>query len=55
MSESKNLSEDIDSETKENIARALWMREYVPKNIPADVLSKLGDRKNSRTAFGEKM
>ncbi|PKL61302.1 MAG: ATP-binding protein [Methanomicrobiales archaeon HGW-Methanomicrobiales-2] len=46
---------DLDPDTKENIARALWMSEYTPESIPPDVMNRLGDAKNNRTAFGERM
>ena len=46
---------DLDDETKENIARALWMREFVSESIPPDLMRKLGDVKNSETAFGKRM
>lgn len=55
MNEGNTISEDPDPETKENSARALWMSEYVPDSIPTDIMSRLGDAKNSRLAFGERM
>ena len=44
-----------DSETKENIARALWMHEYTPEAMPPDILKWIEGQKNLRSAFGERM
>lgn len=44
-----------DHQVKENIARALWMREYDPDLIPPDIMDRIGDQKNSRSAFGKRM
>lgn len=45
----------LDPETKENIARALWMHEYTPKTIPPDILKQIEGRKNLSSAFGERI
>ncbi|HJJ50645.1 MAG TPA: ATP-binding protein, partial [Methanocorpusculum sp.] len=44
-----------DNQVKENIARALWMREYDPDLIPPEILDRIGDQKNSCSAFGKRM
>ncbi|MDO9523873.1 MAG: lipocalin-like domain-containing protein [Methanocorpusculum sp.] len=45
----------LDPETKENIARALWMHEYTPKTIPPDILKQIEGRTNLSSAFGERI
>ena len=54
-STSSSASADLNPETKENIARALGMREYIPELISLDVMNHLGNVKNSKQAFGERM
>lgn len=50
-----HASVDLDADTKENIAHALWMREYASESIPLDIIRRLGEVKNSRLAYGERM
>jgi predicted secreted hydrolase len=45
----------LDAETRENVAHVLWMSEFDPAAIPADVAAKLRSEKNSASAFGERM
>lgn len=42
-------------EIAENTARAMWMREYIPEALPPEILQRIGGRKNSSSAFGERM
>lgn len=51
----KDKLSDIDELTRENIALALWMKEFKAKKIPADVKKRLLNKKNSPEAFGERM
>lgn len=46
---------DLDDLTRENVALALWMKEFKPKKIPKDVQQRLLSKKNSPRAFGERM
>lgn len=45
----------LDQETKENIAKALWMPAFKAETLPTDVLNRLVNYKNSNEAFGERM
>ena len=45
----------LDEETKDNIARALWMTRFEKERLPKDVLEHLASDKNSNEAFGERM
>ncbi|WP_421908764.1 lipocalin-like domain-containing protein [Methanolacinia petrolearia] len=55
MNSSDKNSMGIDPETKENIARVLWMNEYNPGLIPPEIMEKINEEKNSGLAFGERM
>ena len=55
MNNSDKNSLGIDPETKENIARALWLNEYDPGLIPPEIMEKINDTKNSNPAFGKRM
>lgn len=48
-------SAEPDAETKENIAAALWLKEYDPAKIPSEILSRIESEVNSNAAFGERM
>lgn len=45
----------VNSETLENIARVLWMRDVDSGAFPSEVNEKLNSYKNSEKAFGERM
>ena len=45
----------FDEPTRDSIAHALWQREVDPETIPADVLARLADPKNSSTAHADRM
>lgn len=45
----------LDNETRSNIARALWLEEFRPELLPADVLERIGSERNSSAAFGARM
>jgi len=51
----KELLEEIDEITKDNIARAWWMKDFKAEDIPEEVLEHIIDYKNSSKAFGERM
>jgi predicted secreted hydrolase len=42
----------VDDLTKQNVAQALWMKDYDEGKIPRDILDKLYSEKNSNQAFG---
>lgn len=46
---------DMDRATQDSIATALWMREFDPAAIPADVAAVLDSPKNSAVAMGQRM
>ena len=45
----------LDDETKDNIARALWMTRFEEDQLPKSILNQLVSYKNSNEAFGERM
>lgn len=45
----------LDQETKQNIARALWLPELKASELPEDLLTHLSSEKNSSKAFGQRM
>ena len=51
----KNKLTELDELTRENIALALWMKEFKAKEIPNNVKKRLLSKKNSPEAFGERM
>jgi len=51
----KNKLTDLDELTRENLALALWMKEFKSKDVPEDVKKRLLSKKNSPEAFGERM
>ena len=48
-------TEILDAETRENIARVLWMDEFEEKKIPDEIVSRLHSVKNRNRSFGERM
>jgi predicted secreted hydrolase len=44
-----------DSETKQNIANALWLKEYDEKQIPKPILEKINSEKNSNASIGQRI
>lgn len=44
--------DDLDPETRDNIAQVLWLDRFDPALIPPDVLATLAAQKNSAPAFG---
>jgi predicted secreted hydrolase len=44
-----------DEETKQNIAYALWQKEYDEKSIPKHILDKINSEKNSNTSIGSRI
>ncbi|MBM4241312.1 MAG: ATP-binding protein [Euryarchaeota archaeon] len=53
--EKKELLNELDLVTKDNIARVLWMREFDAEKIPEDVIDYIKSDKNSAKSFGERM
>ena len=53
--ESYDLLDKLDGETKENIARILWMQEFNAEEIPEGIIKRLISEKNSNESFGERM
>lgn len=51
----KDALNDLNELEKENIALALWMKEFKAKKIPKGVRTKILSKKNSPEAFGERM
>ena len=46
---------DLDQETKDNVARALWLPAFDPSLVPQDILSHLNSPENAGEAFGRRM
>lgn len=44
-----------DAETKQNIAYALWQKEYDEKSIPKPILEKINSEKNSNKSIGRRI
>ena len=44
----------IDELTKQNIAQALWMKEYRESSIPENILAKIKSEKNSNSSFASR-
>ena len=53
--ESVPLAFKPDVETKENIAAALWLKNYNPTAIPSKILQRIESKMNSNASFGERM
>jgi predicted secreted hydrolase len=53
--QSSGTSDGLDDETKDNIARALWMTRFEEDQLPKGTLDRLVSDKNSNKAFGERM
>ncbi len=53
--ETQGLLDRLDKETKDNIAKSLWMREFNAEEIPDEVIEKLESEKNSNESFGKRM
>ncbi len=51
----QGLLERLDEETKDNIAKALWMQEFNLEQISDELVQKLESEKNSNESFGERM
>lgn len=51
----KDALNGLDEISRENIALALWMKEFQAEKIPEDVRKCLSSDKNSPDAFGERM
>ncbi|WP_048190791.1 lipocalin-like domain-containing protein [Methanobacterium sp. SMA-27] len=49
------LLDKLDEETKDNIAKALWMREFNAEEISDELFRGLGSEKNSNENFGDRM
>ena len=49
-----SLQQDIDDQTKEHFANALWMSKYDESKIPAAILKKFKDPKNTNSAIGQR-
>lgn len=47
----QDKTNSIDDLTKQNIAQALWLKEYKEKSIPRDILEKIKSEKNSNRSF----
>ena len=46
---------ELDELTKENIALALWMKEFKANKIPPNIKKHILSNKNSPEAFGQRM
>ncbi|MEI6510036.1 MAG: lipocalin-like domain-containing protein [bacterium] len=53
--ENSAILQNLDDQTKEEIAHALWLPTWDESLIPAEVLALLVDPKNSPQAFGQRM
>ncbi|MBI5679370.1 MAG: ATP-binding protein [Methanobacterium sp.] len=53
--ENQELLDMLDEETRDNIAKALWMHEFDASKIPEDIIKKLKREKNSNESFGRRM
>ncbi|MGB9936276.1 MAG: lipocalin-like domain-containing protein [Methanobacterium sp.] len=53
--QNRRVLENLDDETKNNIAKSLWMHEFDALSIPKDIIEKLESEKNSNNAFGKRM
>lgn len=53
--QNEGLLGKLDEETKNNVAKALWMNEFDIDRIPQDIIEKLNDEKNSNHNFGKRM
>ena len=51
----KNALNELDEFTKENIALALWMKEFKANKIPSNIKNRILSQKNSPEAFGQRM
>ncbi|MCZ3365615.1 MULTISPECIES: lipocalin-like domain-containing protein [Methanobacterium] len=50
-----DLLDKLDRETRDNIARILWMQEFNAEEIPEGIIKRLVSEKNSNESFGERM
>ncbi len=53
--ETTDLLERLDEETRDHIAKALWMDTFNVEKISDEIIEKLADQKNSNECFGERM
>lgn len=53
--ENPSLLDGLDYETKDNIAKSLWMREFDLESISDELIRTLGSEKNSNESFGTRM
>ena len=51
----KKMFNELDELTKENIALALWMKEFKANKIPPNIKKHILSNKNSPEAFGQRM
>ena len=51
----KDAFMDLDELEKQNIATALWMKDFQTKKIPKNVKNNILSDKNSPAAFGDRM
>ena len=53
--ETQGLLDKLDEETRDNIANALWMREFNHEKISDELFKSLASEKNSNENFGNRM
>jgi predicted secreted hydrolase len=53
--ETQGSLDRLDKETKDSIAKALWMEEFNAEEISNEVIKRLESEKNSNESFGERM
>lgn len=53
--ETRDLLDRLDEETKDNIAKALWMREFNVEEISDELVKRFESEKNSNESFGKRM
>ena len=53
--ETRDLLDKLDEETKDNIAKALWMREFNVEEISDELVKRFESEKNSNESFGKRM
>ena len=47
--------DDLGTDTRADVAEALWLKEFDAAQLAPDILEKLASEKNSRKAFAERM
>lgn len=53
--ENQELLDMLDEETRDNIAKALWMQDFDASKVPENIIKRLKSEKNSNESFGRRM